>query len=85
MWYVVCGSKNEHPKDMYVFISWTKCPKYGDCSGFKVNVTMGGNLYDRLMSMEIFTLELNRILNMSFKNHEESGYSLALNLLTISY
>ena len=50
--------------------------------GSSVDVIVG-DLYDHLMSTRIFTLIVNMIF-MSFQNHEESGYGLDLDLLTIS-
>ena len=46
---------------------------------------IGGDLYEHLISMNIFTLIMNKILNTSSENYEESGYNLTSDLLTILY
>ena len=43
------------------------------------------NLCDFLLSTIILILEMNKDTHMCSKIHEESGYDLDLDLLTISY
>jgi hypothetical protein len=50
--------------------------------GSTVNV-IGGNIYGQLARE--FSLDNKWNIHLSLKNHEESGYGLSLNLLTISY
>ena len=43
------------------------------------------DLYAHLMNTKNFTLITNKDIQVSSKKYEESGYSLDLDLLTISY
>ena len=45
------------------------------------NLLHGGNEYDHLMSTRIFTF--NKMLYISSRNCEESGYNLGLDLLSM--
>jgi hypothetical protein len=44
----------------------------------------GGDLYDRLMSIRIFTLTSNQKFIQALKMYTESGYGFYLDLLIIS-
>ena len=46
---------------------------------------MGQDVYDHLVSTKIFALIRNKKLIRAPQNHEEIGYYLALDLLTILY
>ena len=46
---------------------------------------MGRDVYDHLVSTKIFALIRNKKLIRAPQNHEEIGYYLALDLLTILY
>ena len=46
---------------------------------------IGGDLYDQLMSMRIFSLKMIKIYMWALKTHEESDYDLDLNSLTILF
>ena len=50
-----------------------------------MQIIIGEDVYDHLMSMQIFTLVMKKYILMSSIYYEESGYNLNLNLLTILY
>ena len=79
-WCVVrCGSENAYQKHMY-------SNEIGLCAQNMMTIlnsmvhVMCGDLYDHLMSTKNFLLIPNKVFIWSFKNYEESGYSLDLDI-----
>ena len=66
-WYVVwCGSKNGYHEVMCSKGEWTVCSNYDNHSRLHSHI-IGGDLYDQLMSMGIFTLIVKEIFTRASK------------------
>ena len=80
-WCVVkCGFKNRHHNNMYPKVIGLHAQNMLINIGSIINI-IGGDLYNNLMSIRIFTLTNNQIFIRALKIYRESDYGSYLNLL----